>query len=419
MKILHLNTHDISGGAARAAYRIHKGLQGIGIDSKMLVQTKLSDDKTVIGPGNKVNQGLALLRPTLDSTFKTLFSSGSKTIFSPAWLPFSGIPSQIKSISPHIVHLHWICSGMLRIEDLKRINKPIIWTLHDMWAFTGGCHYSDGCVQFQQSCGNCPQLGSESEKDLSRWTWRRKQKWWQNLNLTIITPSRWLKSCVLKSTLLKDYPVEVIPNGIDLNRYRPLDRNMARDYLGLPEGKRLILFGAFKPSKDLRKGFLFLQSALKRLSQRSDFKQTELIILGTSEPPNKPKFGFKTTYLGKLYDDISIALVYAACDVFVVPSVEDNLPNTIIEALACGISCVAFNVGGISEMIEHKVSGYLAKPLDIEELARGIAWVLENKQRLHSLSANARKKAETDFDIKIVAEKYAALYQRVYDSCAS
>ena len=177
MKILQVNTSDISGGAARAAYRIHKGLQGSGgINSRMLVQDKLSDDKTVIGPDSKIKKGFAKLRPTLDSAVKKMFAGGSKTIFSPAWLPFSDIPSQIKSIAPDIIHLHWICGGMLRIEELKQINKPIIWTLHDMWAFTGGCHYSDGCDRFQQNCGNCPQLDRSGKNDLSRSILRRKKK---------------------------------------------------------------------------------------------------------------------------------------------------------------------------------------------------------------------------------------------------
>ena len=234
MKILHLNTSDISGGAARAAYRIHKGLQGIDVDSKMLVQTKLSDDKTVIGPGNKLKKGFALLRSTLDSAFKNLFSGGSKTIFSPAWLPFSDIPSQIESIAPDIVHLHWICSGMLRIEDLKRINKPIVWTLHDMWAFTGGCHYSDDCNRFQQDCGNCPELNRNNKNDLSRSILRRKKKAWAGLDITVVTPSNWLAECTKESSLFKGRRIEVIHNGLNLNRFKPTNKTKAREIWDLP-----------------------------------------------------------------------------------------------------------------------------------------------------------------------------------------
>ena len=242
MQILQVNTFDISGGAARAAYRINKGLQGIGIDSKMLVQSKTSDDKTVIGPRNKLKKGFAKLRPTLDSAVKKLFSGGSKTIFSPALLPFSDIPSQIKSISPDIVHLHWIYDGMLRIEELKQINKPIIWTLHDMWAFTGGCHYSDGCKWFQQDCGNCPQLNRRCKNDLSRSVLRRKKKAWNGLDITIATPSIWLAECTKESSLFKGRRIEVIHNGLNLNLFKPINKTKAREIWDLPQNKKLILW---------------------------------------------------------------------------------------------------------------------------------------------------------------------------------
>ncbi|MBW2741769.1 MAG: glycosyltransferase, partial [Deltaproteobacteria bacterium] len=319
MKILQVNTSDISGGAARAAYRIHKGLQGSGINSKMLVQSKLSDDKTVIGPDNKMKKGFAKLRPTLDSAVKKFFSGSSKTIFSSAWLPFSGIPSRIKSIAPDIIHLHWICGGMLRIEELKQINKPIVWTLHDMWAFTGGCHYSDDCDRFQQDCGNCPQLNRSVKNDLSWSALRRKKKAWSGLDITIVTPSRWLAECAKKSSLFKNRRVEVIHNGLDLNLFKPIAKTTARKIWDLPIDKKLILFGAMSATSDHRKGFDLLYEGLKQLSaQWSD--KAELVVFGSSEPKNPPDFGLPVHYLGRLHDDVSLALLYAAADVMVVPS---------------------------------------------------------------------------------------------------
>ncbi len=412
MKILHLNTSDISGGAARAAYRIHKGLQGIDIDSKMLVQTKLSDDKTVIGPGNKVKKGLALLRPSLDSAFKNLFSGGSKTIFSSAWLPFSGIPSQIKSISPDIVHLHWICGGMLRIEDLKRINKPIIWTLHDMWAFTGGCHYSDGCVQFQQSCGNCPQLNRSAKNDLSRSVLKRKEKAWSKLDITIVTPSDWLAECAKESSLFGRHRVEVIHNGLDLNLFKPINKTTACEIWDLPINKKLILFGAMSATSDYKKGFDLLYDGLKQLSaQWSD--KAELIVFGAREPESPPDFGLPVHYLGRLHDDVSLSLLYAAADVMVTPSRQDNLPNTVVESLSCGTPVVAFDIGGMPDMIDHQINGYLAKPFDTSDLAVGIGWVLSDENRHKELCIKAREKAVACFDIKKVAMHYADLYESI------
>ena len=412
MKILHLNTSDISGGAARAAYRIHKGLQEMGIDSKMLVQTKLSDDRTVIDPGNKLKKGLALLRPTLDSTFKNLFSGGSKTIFSSAWLPFSGIPSQIKSISLDIVHLHWICGGMLRIEELGQIKKPIIWTLHDMWAFTGGCYYNAGCERFQQDCGNCPQLNQSSKNDLSWSILRRKKKAWAGLDITIVTPSNWLAECAKKSSLFGRHRVEVIHNGLDLNLFKPINKTTAREIWDLPINKKLILFGAMSATSDHKKGFDLLHEGLKQLSaQWSD--KAELIVFGAGEPENPPDFGLPVHYLGLLHDDVSIALLYCAADVMAVPSRQDNLPNTVVEPLACGTPVVAFNIGGMPDMIDHQINGYLAKSFDVSDLAAGIDWVLSDENRHKELCIKAREKAVACFDIETIARRYAELYREV------
>jgi len=412
MKILHLNASDISGGAARAAYRIHKSLQGIGIDSKMLVQTKLSDDKTVIGPGNKVKKGLALLRPTLDSTFKNLFSGGSKTIFSPAWLPFSDIPSQIRSISPEIIHLHWICGSMLRIEELQQIKKPIIWTLHDMWAFTGGCHYSDGCVHFQQSCGNCPQLNRSSKNDLSRSIFMRKKKAWEGLDITLITPSNWLAEYAKKSCLFGRHRVEVIHNGLDLNLFKPINKTTVREIWNFPINKKLILFGAMRATSDHKKGFDLLYDGIKQLTNKWSGK-AELIVFGASEPESPPDFGLPVHYLGCLHDEVSLSLLYAAADVMIVPSRQDNLPNTVVESLACGTPVVAFDIGGMPDMINHQLNGYLAKSFDVSDLAAGIDCVLPNENHHKELCINAREKAVACFDIKKVAMHYADLYESI------
>ena len=380
MKILQVNTFDISGGSARAVYRIHKGLQEIGMDSKMLVQSKLSDDKTVIGPDTKVEKGLVLFRPTLDSAVKKIFTGGSKTIFSPAWLPFSGIPSRIRSIAPDIVHLHWICGGMLRIEGLKRVNKPIIWTLHDMWAFTGGCHYSDDCDRFHQDCGNCPQLNRSSKNDLSRSILRRKKDAWNGLDITIVTPSKWLAECAKESSLFKDRRIEVIHNGLDLNLFKPIDKTIAREIWDLPINKKLVLFGAMSATSDLRKGFDLLYEGLKQLAVKWSDK-AELVVFGASEPENPPDFGLPVHYLGHLHDDVSLSLLYAAADVMVVPSLQEAFGQTASESLACGTPVVSFEATGLLDIIDHKINGYLAKPFDTSDLAAGINWVLADGNR--------------------------------------
>ena len=286
-----------------------------------------------------------------------------------------------------------------------------------MWPFTGGCHYSGECDRYTQSCGVCPQLHSNQNWDISRWVWQRKNKAWKNLNLTIITPSRWLADCAKNSSLFEDLRIEVIPYGLDTKKYKPLDKQFARNLLGLPVDKQIVFFGAMSATSDRRKGFHLLLPALQKLSQFQVWQdRLELAVFGASQPINPPNFGFRTHYLGRLNDDISLALVYSAADVFVAPSIQDNLPNTVMEALACGTPCVAFKIGGIPDMIEHEQNGYLAQPFDVEELATGIAWVLEDSERYHKLCDRAREKVEQEFTLEIQASKYLKLYNEILQS---
>jgi glycosyltransferase involved in cell wall biosynthesis len=412
MRILHLSTTDISGGAARAAYRLHKGLQANDISSFMMVQFKESDDPSVIGPESNFAKGFSNIRISLDHFPKILFSKNRRTFFHLQWLP-EKISNQIKKYGPDLVHLHWICRGFLNIKTLFRIKCPIVWTLHDMWPFTGGCHYSGDCEKYKKGCGKCPQIGSKKENDLSRWTWRRKSKYWNGVNMTIVAPSIWMKNCARESNLFKNYPVEVIPYGIDTKRYSRIDKKTARNYLGLPENSYLILFGAIQAISDRRKGFELLVSALRKFSKSQMGKKTELIIFGASKPQNPPDLRLKTTYIGKLNDFISLSFVYSACDLFVSPSIEDNLPNTIIEAMSCGTPCVAFNIGGFPDMIEHKKTGYLVEPFSIEDLVKGITWGLESSSNYQEFGVRIRKKVETDFDLRIIAQHYIELYERI------
>jgi len=414
MKILLLNTNDISGGAAIAAYRLLKGLQKNSVQAKMLVQFKKSDDYSILGPQTKWQKAFSKIRAIIDSIPVRFYKQRKKIIFSPAVLR-DNIYKRIREINPGIIHLHWIAEGFVRVESLAKINKPIIWTLHDMWAFTGGCHYDEECGKYDKNCGHCPILSSNKKNDLSSKIWKRKEKYWKNLDLTIVTPSSWLGECAKKSSLFYNARVEVIPNGIDLNRFKPINKNIARDILCLTKDKKLILFGALDALSDKRKGFPLLKKALKKLSSKEN-KDIELIIFGSSRPRDEEKLGFKTHYLGQLNDEISLALVYSMADVMIVPSIQDNLPNTIMESLACGTPVVAFNIGGIPDMIEHQKNGYLAKPFDTTDLANGIEWVLEDNSRWEKLSKNAREKVIKEFDIVKVAKRYTDLYKDVLEN---
>jgi glycosyltransferase involved in cell wall biosynthesis len=411
MKVLHLSSFDLDGGAARSAYRIHQGLEKIGVDSQMLVQFKSGSDRAVEIMEDKIK---TRLRSSLDSALLKLHKQKPHQMFSPQWFP-DATAARIARIDPDIINLNWVCSGFIQIETLARLNKPLVWTLHDMWAFTGGCHYTEGCDRYINSCGNCPQLKSDKDRDLSRWVWQRKAKAWKSLNLTVVTPSVWMAKCAQSSSLFKDFSVKVIPYGFDLQRYKPINRSFARQVLNLPQDKQLILFGSMSPN-DPRKGFQFLKQALTKLAEEGWQNKVELLILGNQDPNNELGSSFKTHALGRLNDDISLAFVYAAADVFAAPSTEDNLPNTVLEAIACGTPCVAFKIGGMPDMIEHQRNGYLAQPYETEDLARGIAWTLQDRENHQKLCHRAREKTEQEFTLELQANRYLSLYEEILNA---
>jgi len=414
LKSLIISTSDIQGGAARAAYRLHAGLRMIGVDSRMLVQVKTSDDSTVIEPSSKkVAKAIARIFPTLDRLPLYGYPKRDPEMWSIGWIPRNPI-KHIDSLHPDVINLHWVGGGYVPIAFLGKLKQPIIWTLHDMWAFTGGCHYDRACSRYQNACGACPQLGSHTQVDLSRMTHKHKQRSWQGVNITIVAPSHWLASCARNSSLFRHQRIEVIPYGLDLTRYKPMPRQVARDMLALPQDKKLVLFGAVSSTSDRRKGFHLLQPALQQLARQGWGEHTEVVVFGASRPEHEPDLGMTVHYTGHLYDDVSLALIYSAADVFVAPSLQDNLPNTVMESLACGTPCVGFAIGGIPDMIEHEQNGYLAQPYVIEDLAQGIAWVLGDAERWQRLSRHAREKTEQEFAL----ERQAAVYRRLYEEVA-
>lgn len=433
MNVLIINNSDSVGGAARAAFRLHQGLQKKGkveqhIRTQMLVQSKQSDNADVLGSSatSGIGQAKAGLRLTLDQLPLKRYKNRTGTTFSPQWVP-ERIAARVHAINPDVINLHWINAGFVQIETLAQFKQPIVWTLHDMWAFTGGCHYDQGCDRYQTQCKTCPQLGSQKERDLARWIWRRKRKVFEKLNLTIVTPSAWLGRCAQSSPLLKDRQIHVIPNGINEQIYRPMGQQTARAALRLPADKKLLLFGSLNATSDQRKGFHRLQAALKNLKESGAHGAFELVIFGASKPENPPDLGFKTHYLGSFSDDLSLAFVFSAADAFVLPSLQENLANTVIEALACGTPCLAFDIGGMPDMIEHGKNGYLAKPFEINDLAKGIATLLNGEINSENginipfadanhLSRQARESVINHFTLDKQADRYHALFQNLHPS---
>lgn len=416
MKVLLLSTSDLDGGAARATYRLHKGFQSINTVSQMLVQAKHSDDERVITTQKRcdVGEAIGVLRRGIDNLPLKAYPGRDRASYSPQWLP-DRINAKVAQLNPDIINLHWVNKGYLQIESLAKFNKPLVWSLHDMWSFTGGCHYSQGCDRYEVSCGACPYLQSEKSLDLSRWVWQRKARNWKDLNLTIVALSSWLAKCAQSSSLFKNSRVETIPNGLNTESYKPVHQKIARKLLNLPLDKKLILFGSVNPTSDKRKGFHLLQSALQSLKQSGWQEDLELVIFGTSQPEKPVEMGFKAHYLGMFSDDPSLALVYSSADIFIAPSIQENLANTVMESLACGTPCVAFRIGGMSDLIEHQKNGYLAEPFKIEDLAQGIVWVLDNAERHQKLAEYARKKVEQEFAIEIQARRYMCLFAEILE----
>lgn len=412
MNLLILNTFDNLGGAAIATYRLHRGLRLIGINSHILVQSKRTDDPNVIGPTTKWGKIISIIRPYLDGGLIHLYRNRQKVLFSSAWFP-DGLLSKVAKLNPDIVHLFWVNGGFLRIETLKNFKRPVVWTLHDMWPFTGGCHYDVECGRFRQSCGNCPVLQSEQKRDLSSHILKRKHNAWEDVPIVVVATSQWLADMARSSSLFRNQRIEVIPNGIDTVTYKPVNKEVARATYNLPQDKHLILFSAFSAISDKRKGNQFLEQALEILSQTGWGSKIELVIIGASRPENPPDMGMKVHYMGHLHDEISQVLLYSAADVVVAPSMQENLSNTVMESLACGTPVVAFNIGGMPDMIDHQLNGYLATPFESNDLANGIKWVIENKSRQEMLSQRARKTVEERYALKTVANRYLALYQSI------
>ncbi len=408
MHVIQLNHSDINGGAARAAYRIHHCLRAAGIDSRMWVNKALAGDWTVQGPLSKREKFSAALRGHIGGQLRHLPRTGNPIIHSPAILPSRWV-KRLKDSDADIAHLHWVADEMLSIADIGRIEMPTVWTLHDMWAFCGAEHYTDD-GRWREGYRRDNRPAHESGFDLNRWTWQRKRKHWHR-PMHIVAPSRWLADCVRESALMRDWPVTVVANPIDTERWQPLEQRLARELLGLPADVPLLLFGAMEGGQDPRKGFDLLAEALEHLRNDPHARGLELIVFGQRAPQSPPALGFPLHYTGHLHDDLSLRALYSAADALSVPSRQDNLPNTGVEAHACGTPVIAFDIGGLPDIVAHEHTGYLAKAYDTQDLARGIIWVLGQRDA-GRLGKQARERAVERFAFPVVAKQYQEVYSQ-------
>ena len=293
------------------------------------------------------------------------------------------------------------------ITDISRIEKPVVWTLHDMWAFCGAEHYTDD-IRWREGYRRDNRPVLEARFDLNRWTWQRKRKHWRR-PMHIVTPSRWLADCVRESALMRDWPVTVVANPIDTKRWQPLEQRLARGLLGLPADVPLLLFGAMEGGRDPRKGFDLLTHALKHLRNAPRARGLELVVFGQLAPQSPPPLGFPIHFTGHMYDDFSLCALYSAADALAVPSRQEAFGQTASEAHACGTPVIAFDIGGLPDIVGHEHTGYLAKAYDTQDLARGIVWVLGQRDA-GRLGEQARERAVTRFAYPVVAKQYQEVY---------
>jgi glycosyltransferase involved in cell wall biosynthesis len=408
MKIIHISQSDIQGGAFRAAYRIHQALRLHGLDSTMMVNVATSGDWTVQSHQTKLAKGLTRLRPHLGSLPRQWLRTDNPILHSPAIIP-SNWSGRLNCTDADVLHLHWVNSEMLSITDISKLRKPVVWTLHDMWAFCGAEHYTEE-FRWREGYWKDNRPSYESGFDLNRWTWNRKRKHWQK-PLQIVTPSQWLADCVTKSALMADWPVRVVPNTINTDIWQPFDQNLGRKLLHLPLDVPLLLFGAMGGSRNPHKGFDLLQAALNHL--RGQIPGLQLVVFGQLAPKEPIDLGFPIHYMGHLHDDISLCLVYSSVDVLAVPSRQESFGQTASESHACGTPVIAFDNSGLTDIVEHLKTGYLAKAFDTNDFAHGIQWLLADRSRLMTLGLAARQRALDKWSVKVVADAYQSVYDYV------
>ncbi len=420
LKIVHLNTYDGNGGAGRACLRLSDALNGIGVDSKVLVYYQFGNNPAIHnlskGP---IAKAKAVFNIMAERYLAKAFSKKEgKTPFSLQWFGKSVIKNKLVQ-EADVIHIHWVNHGFLSpkfLAELDELEKPIVWTFHDSNAFTGGCHVRYSCENFHRQCGNCPLLKMSGPKDISHQTWKRKQKAYSEVNFNVVAPSNWMAQSVKESSLLGLRHTSVIPNTIEVDVFKPYVKAEAKKILKIAPEK-FVLMSGFMPSKnDKHKGTQYLIDALFELSRRPEIpnEQIELVIFGNKDEANVPKFPFKTTFLGTINKDEHLAKCYAAADAFITPSLEDNLPNTVMESLACATPVIAFTTGGIPDMVKHLQNGYLARYQDASDLADGIEWLFLHEQK-EEIQKEARRTVLSTFAPPVIAEQHAALYLKLLD----
>jgi glycosyltransferase involved in cell wall biosynthesis len=415
MRVVHFSETDLGGGAGIACYRLHRALLAAGVDSRLMVSRKFSADPTVqeaFPP--RLSTVRRLLRERLDRLPLVFYPQRQRTDFSPAWLN-GGAWRAAGRERADLVHLHWTNLGFLGVREWARFRGPVVYTLHDMWPFTGGCHYAGDCRKFLEGCGACPILASHRQRDLTHRQFLRKQQLYGRRPFDYTCHSQQYLEFAQTSRLLRDQRGHLLPIGVDLDRFQPLERPVARRILGLPERGFLALFSALQLDQP-RKGGDLLAAAATTLAAQTGAEALDFVTLGGGLAPER--IGpFRVRHLGLLRDEQTVALALSAADVALIPSREDNGLNLTIEALACGTPVVGFPVGSNRDLVRTGENGFLARPFSAESLAEGLAWALA-QQGNEAVRQAARASVRANHDVARQAARHAELYQQILASSA-
>lgn len=420
LKVVHINTYDGNGGAGRACLRLNNALLAENINSKVIVHYKFGKNPSVLTFNSTALQKAYTAATIVVERLlaKRLLKPMKRTPFSFTWFGRSVIHHpDVKAAD--VIHLHWVNHSFLNpvhLDELAKLNKPIVWTFHDSNAFTGGCHVRYTCDHFVRQCGHCPLLKKADADDASHKIWVQKHEAYQQLKFNIVAPSSWMLSSVLMSSLMQDKPALQVPNTLETDIFKPTDKAQAKKQLGLPEDKFIFLTGFMPSRKDMHKGTSYLLESLELLKERLgvNAQQVELVVFGNRNAKDVPDFSFQTSFLGTINDDVKLAMCYAAADAFLIPSLEDNLPYTVMESLSCGTPVVAFTTGGIPDMVQHLQNGYLAEYRSAKSFADGMEWAI-NHEDATALQQQARQTVMDKFAEPVIAQKHIQLYNQLVE----
>ncbi len=410
MRITHIIAGNLNEGAARGAYWLHLQLLKNGVESQIITNSKyiIKDKKISYVQQGILNKIYFALISRLFKLSLNIYPNRKKYIFS-SGLFGSNIKLNKFYLNADVIHLHWI-NGLISTNVISQINKPLIWTLRDMWPFTGGCHVSMGCDRYKIGCGKCPILGSSSEFDLTKlFLLQKKNKFHKSLQLVGI--SKWITDCARNSLIFNQNPIAHIPNLINLDNFYPANKEFAKKSLNLPNSKKIILVAA-QNLDDPWKGFDLLVESMRFLNT----KNCHFVFFGRISTYKFKKLNYSYSELGFLDDDQSLRLAYSAADVFAAPSMFESFGKMIAEAMSCGTPAVCFNTSGQKDIIEHKVSGFKADPYDPINFAEGIDWVLtRDKESYLNLCESATLRILTQFNPDHTANAYISLYKKIIE----